>query len=214
MTTEEINKLIEKYTLTNLIVPDTDPWQSQYDMRSAQINYAMVREYKPKVIVEFGTRGGRCTHDIMLGLLANGGDFIYKPYELEDDFRARAQNNLNNSFGKIAPIIGGNIMKATDLPDNIDYLFVDNYHDYDTTKWVFEYLLPKKCKPGCLVQFHDLVIYGNFEFTLPATKGIPEGGEMLYFYEQNKLGRFPLEKIYWTWEEKCGGSSTWWKYQP
>jgi predicted O-methyltransferase YrrM len=173
----------------------------------------MIREHKPKVIVEFGTRGGRCTHDILKGLFDNKIDFIYKPYEIDSYWRLKATTNLKNAFGDKAPIIGNNIVETNDIPDNIDYLFVDNSHDYETTKWVFEYLLPKKCINGALVHFHDLVIHGEFEFTMPSSNNIPPDGEQKYFYDLNKLGKFPLEKIYWTWEEGFPWSSTWWIYK-
>lgn len=210
MTTEEINNLITKYPLEPLIVPDTIPWVSQFDSESAKINYALVRHYQPTVVVEFGSRGGRCTHDILLGLIANNKPFVIKPYELEISLRKIAYNNLNKTFGDKAPIIGGDITKATDLPKNIDYLFIDNYHDLDTTKWVFEYLLPNHCKPNCLVQIHDIRVGGNYEFW-----GEPNGwDEMTYMQELVNNKKFPLEKLYWSWENGQARSSSWWIYKP
>ncbi len=213
MNKQEIDNLIIKYPLIPNILPEVPPWFSQYDQRSANINYSFIREFKPKAVIEFGTRGGRCTHDILKALLENNQEFIFRPYEVEDIIRLQAQKNIDDIFGDKAVKIGGNIMTATDLPDNIDYLFVDNSHDYETTKWVFEWLLRNKVKDGTLVHFHDLVIHNNFEFTLPATNNIPVKGEMLYFYEAKKQGKFPLEKVYWCWEEGGPISSSWWRYQ-
>ena len=210
---EDILKLLEKYPLDKIIPLDIKPWWCQYDAISHRINYAMTRQEKPSVVVEFGTRGGGCTFTIFKALLANKREFVYMPYELEDDNRQLSQHNLNEAFGKNAPIVGGDIMKTKNLPDNIDYLFVDNYHDYETTKWVFEYLLPKKCKKGALVHFHDLVIHGNFEFDMPNYDNIPPDGEQLYLHELNKSGKLPLEKIFWGWEHNVGSSATWWRYK-
>jgi predicted O-methyltransferase YrrM len=206
MTQDEILKLVVKWPIDKIIVPDTEPWSSQFDAISAQINYALVREYKPKVVVEFGARGGRCTRDINRALLDNGGEFIFKSYELEPDNRKIAQDNLNNEFGDKAPILGGDIMLATDIPEGIDYLFVDNYHDEKTTKWTFEELI-KKCKPGCLVQIHDIRVEGDYHFL-----GEPGGwGEMQYLQKMVDEKRFPLNKLYWSWEDKSGErSSSWW----
>lgn len=214
MTIDEVNTLICNCPLDPNIVPDTPPWASQYDRRSAAINYAMVRHFTPTTVVEFGTRGGRCTHDILKALIANDKDFVFKPYEIDKSMRLLAEKNLTRFFGNKAPEVGGDIMEANDLPDDIDYLFVDNSHDYETTDWVFKYLLPKKCRDGALVHFHDLVIWGDHKFTMPnIPDGIPDGGELKYFYELVHSHKLPLEKIYWTWEEGLGGSSTWWRFK-
>lgn len=198
------------YPIPILIEEETSPWFSDYEAKSALINYAMVRYFGPRTVVEFGARGGRCTHDLLLGLLHNQQEFILKPYEISDRWRKIAQENLDKTFKHLAPTVGGDIMKATDIPDNIDYLFVDNSHDYKTTKWVFEYLLPKKCVDNCLVHFDDIVIYGDFKFSVDG--GVPKDNEMAYFYELEKKGELPLKKVFWGWEEGIGISSSWWRY--
>lgn len=221
LTSQEVNDLIQKYPLFNNIEPDKDPWWSQYDTLSSQLNYAFVRDFKPKVVVEFGTRGGRCTHDILKGLLDNGGEYILKPYEIDNKpggscdpsglgWRDVAQRNLKNAYGDKAPIIGGDIVSAQDVPDNIDYLFVDNSHDYLTTQWVFDHLLPEKCLDGALVHFHDLVIYGDYKFQATVT---PKENEIAYFQELIDKSKLPLKKILWGWESGIPMvSSTWWHY--
>lgn len=207
MNRNEIDELVEKYPLDPNIAPDTSPWTSQYDCRSASINYALVRHFKPKVVVEFGTRGGRCTHDILKALKENGDDYIFKPYEISDGLRGLAKENLQRVFSSDIPEIGKDIMEADDLPDNIEYVFVDNCHDRETTEWVFNTLI-KKCKPGCLVHFHDMSIHKDFEIALDPH------GEIVYIVELHKQGKLPLEKLYWTYEEGEGRSSTWWTLKP
>ena len=65
MTNSDIPRLVEKYALGEGIESSYDGWagrgDSQYDDDSARINYSLVRHYKPKVVVEFGSRTGRCT---------------------------------------------------------------------------------------------------------------------------------------------------------
>lgn len=206
MTKEQMNKIISQYEGEELGSSDTTWEGTQFDDRSAVINYSLVRHYKPKVIVEFGTRTGRCTHDILKALLKNGGKFDFHPYELEDENRQIAQENIELIFGDKAVIIGGDITKTTDIPDNIDYLFIDNYHDMETTKWVFDTLI-KKCVNGCLVQIHDIPLKGDFE--------VGKSGfiETSYIVDLHKDGKLPLEKLYWTYEEGGRMESSWWIYQ-
>lgn len=209
MTREEIDSLVETYARTEGVGSTINEWtSSQFDDRSAEINYSLIRHFKPKTVLEFGARTGRCTHDMYRALLKNGGKFKLKSYELQDDLRADAQNRLNAIYGETAPAIGGDVMKAKDLPKSIDYLFVDNSHDIDTTKWVFEDLL-KRCVEGCLVQIHDIPFHGDFE--IGKTDGVfPESH---YIVNLHKAGLLPLKKLYWTFEEGGRMESSWWIYQ-
>lgn len=195
-----------KYPYALEMVNDKD-WNSQYDDHSAAINFAMVRHFKPTVIVEFGARNGRCTHDILLALKENKKKFVFKPFELDPGFQNKAQDNIWRAFGKdFAPLIGGDIMKADNIPHGIDYLFIDNHHDEEITRWVFNTLLPDYCADKCLVHFHDLSFVGDFE---------PQGnftGETAVIEELHKSNKLPLTKVYWTWEEGLGRSSSWWRY--
>jgi predicted O-methyltransferase YrrM len=207
----DIDALVLKYARTEGL-GSNEGWlnhSTQFDDRSAEINYSLVREFKPKVVVEFGTRTGRCTHDILKALLINGEKFTYKPYELEDGMRVAAQSEINRIFKENAPTIGGDITKASDIPDGIDYLFIDNYHDLDTTKWVFDTLI-HKCKPGALVQIHDWSLKGDFERT--------EWGNLKetdYVLELHQSGKLPLKKFYWTIDEgDLNKQSSWWIYEP
>lgn len=209
ITKAEVDKLVNHYAQTEGIDYTIHTWDStQFDDRSAAINYSLVRHLKPKVVVEFGSRTGRCTHDILKALIKNGGEYTFRSYELEDDLRADAQRRIDAIFEDKAITIGGDVTKALDIPDNIDYLFVDNYHDEETTKWLFETLL-KKCKPGAIIQIHDIPIKGDFEYGKEGT--FPETTLLI---DMQKAGTLPLEKLYWTFEEGDGWESTWWVYKP
>jgi predicted O-methyltransferase YrrM len=209
MDKKEIDKLIEKYTSHGEVTSNIIEWNSsQFDDRSAHINYSMVRHFKPKVVVEFGSRTGRCTNDILKALIDNGGKYTFKSYELEDDLRKEAQKNINKRFKKNAIKIGGNIIEATDIPDNIEYLFVDNYHDTVTTEWLFNTLI-KKCVPGALVQIHDIPLKGDFEIAKP---GVFDETNLIV--SMHHSGTLPLEKLYWIAEEGEGYESSWWIYKP
>lgn len=213
MTPEEINALVEQYARAEGIQSSMEIWESygpgsQYDDDSADINYSLVRHFKPARVLEFGTRTARCTHDIMLALIRNQQPFMYKAYELEDDLRDVSQKVMDLYFGSNVIRIGSDVMRAQDIPDQLDYLFIDNYHDYETTKWVFDVLLPK-CKPGALIHFHDLRIKGDWE---EDTGGFPD--EIKYVISQAKKNGGPLEKLYWSWEHGGRWESAWFIYNP
>ena len=207
MTKEEIDALVNKYQYEMKTDSSWFGYSTQYDDRSAAINYSLIRENKPKCVVEFGTRTGRCSCDTISALMMNGKSFLYKPYELDYGLRLATQAHLKIKLG-IDIKVGGDIMEATDLPDDIDYLFVDNFHDEKVTMWLFDCLLPR-CIPGAIVQIHDLPLMGDFQ--VGKTQSLPETDFIISLHQQGKL---PLQKMYWTFEEGGAMESTWWIYKP
>jgi len=213
MTYEEIQKLVEKYENEDL--GSTISWygsSTQYDDLSARVNYSMIREFKPKKVLEFGSRTGRCTHDILKALMKNGGKYVFKSYEIDKDLRAWAQENVNKELGEGLIKIGGDVTKAEDIPDGLDYVFIDNSHDTKTTEWVFEVLL-KKCRPGAIVHFHDLYIKDDMTFVFEG-----DVSEMEVMEKLIKKGNFPLERLFFYYEvskENTGPiTSAWFTYKP
>lgn len=179
---------------------------TQFDDRSAMINYCMIREHKPKVVVEFGARYGRCSRDIYQALKDNGGEFTFLPFEIGSDERIRSQEGLDHEFGLGVIKVGKDVMQA-DLPKNIDYLFVDHSHDEPMSRWVIDELIPNHCKYGCIVQIHDLPLSGDWEIRKNPWN------ETQILKDMHLAGTLKLEKIYWTFEEGDGWESTWWKYR-
>jgi predicted O-methyltransferase YrrM len=182
-------------------------WESQYDDYSAAVNYSVVRELKPKVIVEFGSRTGRCTYDIVQALEKNGGKYNFKSYEKDDGLREVAQSNLKRLLKDKAVILGGDILKAKDIPDNIEYLFVDNSHDGPTTEWLFDTLL-KKCIPGAIVQIHDIPLIDGFNLKKDGV--FDETNEIV---RRHKNGTLPLKMLYCA-SQDTNWESSWWEYTP
>ena len=204
-------ELFEKYS-TELEATDGTAiaalWNSQYDDYSAALNYAVVREIQPKVIVEFGSYSGRCTYDILRALHKNDRQFLFKSYEKDDEHRTNAQERLDKEFGYQAIILGGDITSATDIPIDIEYLFVDNSHDGPTTDWLFNVLLPR-CIPGAIVQIHDIPLKGDF--SLKKEDGVFQ--ETRDILKRKSEGTLPLRKLYMA-SEDTSWESSWWEYQP
>ncbi len=214
MTKKEIDELVQKYAIKEGIESDDQEWMkfapgTQYDNDSANVNYSLVRHFKPTNVVEFGTRTGRCTHDITLALLRNKKPFVFNPFELEDDLRAVSQTAMNIYFGTDLIKIGGDITKATYIPDGLDYVFIDNYHDLDTTKWVFDTLL-KKCKPGALVHFHDLRMREVNGKWIDDGGGFPDEPKIVIDNADYNGG--PLTKLFFYWENGNLRESAWFIY--
>ena len=214
MNRREIDELIAKYATAEGTESSYDQWMgrgeggSQYDDYSANVNYSLVRHFKPQKVLEFGSRTGRCTHDILLALQRNNQPFVFKSYELEDNLRAVAQKNIDEDFGEGVITIGGDVTKAEDIPEGLDYVFIDNYHDLATTKWVFDVLLPK-AKPGALVHFHDLRFRDDW---ISDGGGFPD--ETRLVIEQADKNGGVLTKLYWAWETTGQSEGAWFIYNP
>ncbi len=209
MTKKEIDELMDKYKSEERnVLRQKDYPSTQYDDRSALTNYALVREFKPKVVVEFGARTGRCSHDMLHALLTNGKPFIFESFEIDDGLRKDAQRLIYKTFREKSITFGKNIMRSRIIPDNIEYLFVDNSHDEKTTKWLFSKLLPK-CKPGAIVMIHDVPLLEDWTL---ASRGVFEEAKIIK--EMHDNGTLPLEKLYWNYHEGGGRESTWWTYKP
>lgn len=206
-----IDRLIQRYAGKEKVGSSLAMWSeqfgvSQYEDRSSKINYSFVRHLQPRVVVEFGTLTGRCTHDILRALIKNNQSFTFKAYEKEEDSRKRTQGNIDSIFTEGIIKIGGDITTATDIPIGIDYLFIDNSHDKEIAKWVVEKLLPR-CKIGCVVQIHD------WNYPLGVNGRLLDETE--YFVDLYKKDKLPLKKLYWTWEsEEKRAQSSWWVYVP
>jgi predicted O-methyltransferase YrrM len=212
MKKEEIDKLIEKYDATHKVANLRDAggeyvlggdWPTMYDNRSAAVNYAMVRHYQPEVVVEYGSYMGRCTHDILRALIDNNKPYVFKPYELSET-RNNAQNNINKVFGDKAIKIGGDVMEATDIPESIDYLFLDHSHNDILTTWTWEKVLPR-VKKGGLIQIHDIPL--KDDMSIGKSDGVfPETRIIVDMYQK---GILPFEKLYFLFPE-CGAEGSWW----
>lgn len=212
MNKEEVDEIVEKYKNEGIesSLGDWNQWGaggSQYDDNSAIVNYSFVRHFKPTRVIEFGARTGRCTHDILLALLRNKKKFVFRSYELSDDLRILAQAAIDHYFGKDSIKIGGDVTLAEDIPDNLDYIFVDNCHDWNTTAWVFQKLLPK-CKKGALVHFHDIKLHDNYE----GEEHVLEEAD--YIRKIEASGKNPLKKLFWYWDYGQQWESAWFTYEP
>jgi predicted O-methyltransferase YrrM len=204
---EWMDKLLAKYAHEEL-GSRLDQWgECQYDDISAMMNYCMVRHLKPKTIVEFGTRTGRCTYDILSALIENRRSYVFRSYEKENDFRKIAIENLRRMFKHypVNCVIEGDIQNYInnpsnlDVPTNIDYLFIDAEHTREMAEWYVKYLF-NRVEVGGVIQIHDFAEKSGLE-------------EINYLLELRKEGKLPLKPIYIASEYYDSGvSASWWEY--
>ncbi len=192
MTDEDARKLVEKYNYggpTGL--------EHRLDSFSEALLYALVREYKPTSVLEFGVSYGGSACANIKALIDNTTPFEYIGFEMLPDLRQQAKDNIKSFTGYEANIQGKIEDGLDKILDGIDYVVIDTDHDLENCKWYIKNIFPK-LKDGALVMIHDWSVLTNPEGKLDYTGGNFE--EIKYLIELYRKGDLPLEKVYWTWD--------------
>lgn len=179
-------------------------FEHRLDQDSSACLYSLVRKYNPKKVLHIGTWEGGSTCVIMAALLKNkeedGKDFLYVASELLDDKRACTYTHCMEKHGT-APLMIGDITKNLDkVPSKIDFLFSDHDHDWDTTAWEFDNIMPR-VKKGSLICFHDWAVEELSDGRWNG-KGIDGAGgwpETQYIMDLHAAGKLPMEKLWWNY---------------
>lgn len=196
MNNNEVVQLVDKYFRSEGYIFPTD-FEHRFDRDSSAILYSLIRHYKPKNCLAIGTWEGGSTCVMMAAMLKNKNKANYVASELLDDKRMEAEQNCIKK-NKVAPTMIGDITKNLNkVPKELDFLFVDTDHDFDTTKWIFENIMPR-VKKGALVAFHDWAVEEkNGEIIgkgADGQGGWPETEYMMDLWRKKKL---PFKKLYW-----------------
>ena len=143
-----------------------------YSDFDANYLYSVVREYKPKTIIDFAPREGRTTSCIINGIIKNQQETTHKIkyYVFEKDIpflneikkylnKIIVENNLDNL---INVFYNDNIVDSQIINEisDVDLLFIDANHDYILAKWYVENLF-KKVKIGGVIHVHDIYYNKN-----------------------------------------------------
>lgn len=162
-----MDNLLNKYTSEN---PSFR--KGVYSDFDADYLYNVVREYKPKTIIDFAPREGRTTSCIINGIIKNLQEDItnikYYVFEKDLPFLKKIKIYLNaiitkNNLRDVVQIFyDGNIIdsKILDGIDGVDLLFIDANHDYILARWYVETLF-KKVKIGGIIHVHDMHYNNN-----------------------------------------------------
>lgn len=217
-TKEDIDQLINKYFITDGHVwPD---WMAiakhdnevRYDYDSSKVCYSLIRDFKPTNCLEFGTSFGHSTIFITDALLKNELPFNYIAFEMERDLWIKTSDNLDRRHSKIIPLlVNRNIMECEeDIPDNLDFVFIDSNHEVESTQFYIDKIFPK-IVPGGLIAIHDFAVSENEEGKwvgkgANGTGGLPETEILMQLHNDNKL---PIEKLYWMYPDSSKWGNAW-----
>ena len=134
------------------------PTVGQYDWLSGRVLYALVRETKPRTIIEFSTSSGYSTMFSALALAQNGGGTIHTV-----DINASAQHSasrLVSSHGLTNTVrfhLGDcRLVVPSLLDDSVDMVFIDTLHSFEIALWYLRHVIPK-LRDDALVQIHDVM---------------------------------------------------------
>ena len=206
----DINNLIFKhFTGDGVTFPNW--FERRVDDESSAILYSLIREYKPKNVLEIGTFHGGITTLILSSLIKNGGKFTFVASELIEERMNITKDNSERMCG-VSPILIGDITKNLDkVSETLDFLFVDTDHDLDTTKWIIENIWPRVVSGG---------IFGMHDWPVRVVKGEIRSKEMdgigncwpetNYLIELIKEKKFPFELIYWTYRGQGSPEAGFW----
>ncbi len=203
-----MNSLVKEYF--NKEESPRDPgYEHRVDPDSEAQIYSMIRKFKPNTCLEICSSHGGSTTVITSALIKNGKPFTFISSELLDDLRLEAERNVMARC-KRTPFMIGDITKNLDkVPEELDFLMVDNDHDLATTVWIFEHIIPR-VKKGSLVVFHDWDIWED-------DNGLHyKGGEKPSWQETEMManmyiqGILPLNKVFWTYNNPGVWETSFW----
>jgi predicted O-methyltransferase YrrM len=118
----------------------------------AEITYLLIREFKPKNIVEISPCGGWSSSWILHAIRDNKFGKLYS-YDLIDKCLKNVPKFLiKNNWEFIQGDIKRNLNK---LPKKVDYLFMDSDHSSEFANWYIENIFPKLSN-GTPINVHDV----------------------------------------------------------
>ena len=199
----QINKLVEKYfDKENYQFPGD--FNHSLDVISSGILYSMLRQFKPKRCLEFGTYYGGTTCIIQTVLIKNGGKFKFITFEKMKDFQISTLTNVLHKC-KSSPEMWGEITQNLKrIPEKLDFVFIDSDWDIiqngypdevNIGKWTYENIIPR-IKKGGLICIHDWSVNKDLVYEGGGFPGI------YYFIDKFKEGTMPLQKLFSVWDEE------------
>lgn len=210
MTNQEIKDLVEKYFNTEGY-QFPQHFEHRLDPDSSAVLYSFIRHFKPNTVLEAGSWFGGSTAVIMAALLKNEQEFTFICSELDDGRRGETEKNVLEICGQ-APTMVGDITKVLpELPEKIDFAFIDTDHDLDTTKWIVKHIFPKISKEG-IYSMHDWAVEEK-EGMLIGKGRDGAGGwpETQYLMDLHTKGTFPFKKVYWNYHNPGDWETAFWQ---
>jgi len=117
----------------------------------SEVLYSLVRNQKPKKILEMGCYHGQTSNILIKAILSNGINCELISSDLLDYSKYMDYDNGQTSRKLI---LGDSKITITKEIGEIDFLFIDSDHTYDFAKWYCDVVIPL-VKKGSFVMVHD-----------------------------------------------------------
>lgn len=124
----------------------------QLDDVEAEIVYLLVRELRPRNIVEISPSGGWSTSWLLHALRDNDDGQLYSFDMIDDATRILPADLTQGRWEFTCGDIRRNVNR---LPDHIDFLFMDSDHGEEFGRWYVGTMFPR-LPAGALVSVHDV----------------------------------------------------------
>ena len=123
----------------------------QLDDIEAEITYLLVRDRRPRTVVEISPFRGWSTTWLLRALRDNGEGGLTS-FDLHGDARRFVPDDLTGSWRLV---VGDVRERIEEIPRRIDHLFLDADHRRPFAEWYIAELFPR-VSPGAVVSVHDV----------------------------------------------------------
>jgi predicted O-methyltransferase YrrM len=156
----------------------------QLDDVEAEVTYLRIRARRPEQVVEVSPFRGWSTSWILRALRDNGAGEVVS-FDLVDDALRFVPGELRDRWRLV---VGDVRRRLEEMPERIDYLFIDSDHRQAFAEWYIGELMPR-LGAGSGASVHD-VFHGRG----PA-RGRGEARIVLDWLEQNRIGWFTASRF-------------------
>jgi predicted O-methyltransferase YrrM len=125
---------------------------AQLDDEVCEIVYLLLRSRRPATVVEISPCHGWSTCWILSALRDNGHGFLYS-FDIVDAARANVPADLQQ--GRWRLVVGDVRQRVDQIPQQIDFLFMDSDHSAEFAAWYLAAVLPR-LRPGGVACVDDV----------------------------------------------------------
>jgi len=123
----------------------------QLDDIEAELTYLRIRDRSPEQVIEISPFRGWSTTWILRALRDNGGGSLVS-FDLVEDSKRFIPDDLADRWSLITGDVTG---RLSEMPAEIDYLFLDSDHRASFARWFVAELFPRLA-PGAGISVHDI----------------------------------------------------------
>lgn len=125
-------------------------WRMFHKFES-EVLYSLIREIKPKNLLELGCWEGFTSLIMMKAIRANNTPATFTSSDLKDQSKYM---DYDDGVTSRRLIVGDSKQTIDSKIGELDFLFIDSDHTYDFAKWYCNTVVPL-VKKGCFVMVHD-----------------------------------------------------------